>query len=219
MPPLPLGLTGNTFEAMFGSQQSMLELFILKRKIKGPCWLTVKNAQRVLQVNDRRSWCKHEIRVNNPKDIECTLDDLNKQSPPLIGLTLSIKTTRSQHNTTEIAMLSGLVQNKVQQDGPTNEERFQSFTMIRKLDQIPLPHDIHQKVKGKSTTVYSTEKQMLDSFVSKMHTMDPDLLVGHNLQGSMIEILLARIQMLRVPHWSRLGRFKRGSLPTRKNDG
>jgi DNA polymerase alpha subunit A len=41
MPPLPLGLTGNTFEAVFGAQQSMLELFILKRKIKGPCWLTV----------------------------------------------------------------------------------------------------------------------------------------------------------------------------------
>ena len=46
-PPLPLGLTGNTFEAVFGAQQSMLELFILKRKIKGPCWLTIKNANKV----------------------------------------------------------------------------------------------------------------------------------------------------------------------------
>lgn len=43
MPPLPANLTGNTFEAIFGSQQSMLELFILKQKIKGPCWLTIKN--------------------------------------------------------------------------------------------------------------------------------------------------------------------------------
>ena len=42
-PPLPANLTGNTFECIFGANQSMLELFLLKRKIKGPCWLTIKN--------------------------------------------------------------------------------------------------------------------------------------------------------------------------------
>ena len=41
--PLPSNLTGNTFECIFGANQSMLELFILKRKIKGPCWITIKN--------------------------------------------------------------------------------------------------------------------------------------------------------------------------------
>ena len=43
MPPLPGNLTGNTFEHIFGANQSMLELFILKLKIKGPCWLTISN--------------------------------------------------------------------------------------------------------------------------------------------------------------------------------
>jgi DNA polymerase alpha subunit A len=46
-PPLPANLSGNTFECLFGANQSMLELFILKRKIKGPCWLTIKNVQKV----------------------------------------------------------------------------------------------------------------------------------------------------------------------------
>lgn len=41
MPCLPANVTGNTFETIFGTNQSMLELFILKRKIKGPCWLTL----------------------------------------------------------------------------------------------------------------------------------------------------------------------------------
>ena len=58
MPPLPLGMTGNTFETIFGAQQSMLELFILKRKIKGPCWLTISNAVKVTQTDQKRSWCK-----------------------------------------------------------------------------------------------------------------------------------------------------------------
>jgi DNA polymerase alpha subunit A len=88
----------------------MLELFILKRKIKGPCWLTLTNVQRVTQLDQRRSWTKHEIKIESPKDATCTLDDLNKAAPPLVSLTFSCKMTRSQHNTTEIAMISCLVQ-------------------------------------------------------------------------------------------------------------
>lgn len=93
MPPIPQNLTGNTFEAVFGTNQSMLELFILKQKIKGPCWLTIKNATKVTDY--RRTWCKQEIRVTNPKDVACTIEDINKASPPLVGLTFNIKTTRS----------------------------------------------------------------------------------------------------------------------------
>lgn len=44
-PPLPATLRGDTFECIFGANQSMLELLLLKRKIKGPCWLTIKGAK------------------------------------------------------------------------------------------------------------------------------------------------------------------------------
>jgi len=58
-------------------------------------------------------------------------------------------------------MISCLIQNKVNQDGPTKEEKFQSFTLVRKLDQMPLPFDIHQKIKEKRESnikVINTEK-------------------------------------------------------------
>lgn len=111
MPPLPQGLSGNTFETVFGAGQSMLELFIIKQKIKGPCWLTIKNPSKVTDY--RRSWSKQEIRVDSSKDVVCTIDDLNKSSPPMTALTMSFKMTRSAHNTSEIAMISCIVQNKV----------------------------------------------------------------------------------------------------------
>jgi len=59
---------------------------------------------------------------------------------------------------------------------------------------------------------------MLETFISKLHLMDPDLLVSHNLCGSVIEVLLARISYLRINHWSRLGRMKRAQMPQRKFD-
>jgi DNA polymerase alpha subunit A len=71
----------------------MLELFILKRKIKGPCWLTITGAKKDGNVN--KTWCIHELCVNSPKDIVATVDDINRESPPLIALNMSIKTTRS----------------------------------------------------------------------------------------------------------------------------
>lgn len=99
-PPLPANLTGNTFECLFGANQSMLELFILKRKIKGPCWLTVKNVQKVGSNNSFKStWCKQEAFINSPKEVEITIDDINKASPPITCMSFSIKTTRSANNT------------------------------------------------------------------------------------------------------------------------
>ena len=59
---------------------------------------------------------------------------------------------------------------------------------------------------------------MLETFINKLHLIDPDLLVSHNLCGSVIEILLARISYLRINHWSRLGRMKRAQMPQRKFD-
>ena len=59
---------------------------------------------------------------------------------------------------------------------------------------------------------------MLDMFINKLHLIDPDLLVSHNLCGSVIEVLLARISYLRINHWSRLGRMKRAMMPQRKFD-
>jgi len=63
-----------------------------------------------------------------------------------------MKLTRSAHNTQEIALISCIVQNKINQDGPTKEEKFQSFTLLRKLDQQPLPFDLQQKVKQRRDT-------------------------------------------------------------------
>lgn len=71
----------------------MLELFLLKQKIKGPCWLTITGAKKE---NDfKKTWCKHELIVDNPKNVNATIDDLNKENPLLTGLCVSFKTVRS----------------------------------------------------------------------------------------------------------------------------
>ena len=93
MPALPPNLSGNTFDCLFGTNQSMLEAFILKQKIKGPCWLTIKNAVKVKDFN--KTWCKLEISVDNPKNVFASIDDLNREAPSLSGMCFAFKTCRS----------------------------------------------------------------------------------------------------------------------------
>jgi DNA polymerase alpha subunit A len=147
MPHLPGAMSGNTFETIFGTNQSMLELFILKRKIKGPCWLTISNAKKISADGNRSTWCRQELIVDSPKDVTCKPDDINKQAPPLTSVVLSVKITRSSHNTSEIAMISFLVQNKVNQDGVTDDKTYSNFTLIRKLDTLPFPPDLQNRIK------------------------------------------------------------------------
>lgn len=63
-PQLPLGLTGATFAALFGANQSPLESMVLKRRLMGPSWLAAKQPRKVTpeaQVRRQRGagggWC------------------------------------------------------------------------------------------------------------------------------------------------------------------
>lgn len=51
-----------------------------------------------------------------------------------------------------------------------------------------------------------------------MTQVDPDLLIAHNLCGGVFDLLLSRIQYLKINHWSRIGRLKKQSIPSKKFD-
>jgi DNA polymerase alpha subunit A len=59
---------------------------------------------------------------------------------------------------------------------------------------------------------------MIEAFIAKVFLVDPDLVVAHNLCGGMFDLLLARIQYLKVNHWSRIGRLKKTQIPNKKVD-
>lgn len=42
-PQIPTDACSPNIHKIFGTNKSIFELFVLKRKIMGPCWLTVKN--------------------------------------------------------------------------------------------------------------------------------------------------------------------------------
>lgn len=57
-PMLPANLKGATFSQIFGTHQSALENLLLAKRIKGPCWLKIKNP---IKASPPVSWCKFEV--------------------------------------------------------------------------------------------------------------------------------------------------------------
>ena len=88
------------------------------------------------------------------------------------------------------------------------------------MQDKPLPGDLEAKIKQRRDNIqtFTSERSMIEAFISRLYLLDPDLLVSHNLCGGVFELLLARIQYLKISHWSRIGRLKKANIPTKKFD-
>ncbi|XP_004417564.1 PREDICTED: DNA polymerase alpha catalytic subunit-like, partial [Odobenus rosmarus divergens] len=121
MPQLPQDLKGETFSHVFGTNTSSLEMFLMNRKIRGPCWLEVKNPQLL---NQPVSWCKVEAMVLKP-DLVNVIKDVGP--PPLVVMSFSMKTMQNaKTHQNEIIAVAALVHHKFALDKAPPQPPFQS---------------------------------------------------------------------------------------------
>ncbi|KAM4718751.1 DNA polymerase alpha catalytic subunit isoform 2-T2 [Anableps anableps] len=210
-PALPSDLKGTTFSHVFGTNTSSLEHFLLSRKIKGPCWLDIKTPQLMSQPV---SWCKVEALAVR-SDLVSVIKDL--PPPPITVMSISLKTVqnpKTHHN--EIVSLVALVHYRFHMDKAPPQPPYQThFCVISKPSDYIFPYDFKEAVRKKNVKVEmaTSERTLLGCFLAKMHKIDPDVLVGHDIFGFDLEVLLQRISVCKVPHWSKIGRLRRANMP------
>ncbi|XP_056155811.1 DNA polymerase alpha catalytic subunit [Lampris incognitus] len=210
-PALPSDLKGATFSHVFGTNTSSLEQFLLSRKIKGPCWLDIKTPQLSSQ---SVSWCKVEA-VALRSDLVTIVKDLSP--PPLTVMCISLKTVqnpKTHHN--ELVSLAALVHYQFHLDKAPPQPPYQThFCVVSKPNDCIFPFDFKEAVKKKNAKVEiaATERTLLGFFLAKMHKIDPDVLVGHDIFGFDLDVLLQRLNVCKVPHWSKIGRLRRANMP------
>ncbi|KAK2155699.1 hypothetical protein LSH36_233g04020 [Paralvinella palmiformis] len=213
-PQLPSDLKGETFSRVFGTNTSSLELFLLGRKLKGPSWIDIKMPQIS---NPAVSWCKIEAFVNKPDYIQVVKADI--PPPPLVLMALNLRTVPNpKTHQNEIITVSCLIHHQYHMDKPAPKPHFeQHFCTITKPSDCVFPFDFKENVSKQSKSmkidVMGSERAMLGFLLAKIHKVDPDLIVGHDIFGFDIDVLIHRITQNKVPHWSRLGRLKRAMPP------
>ncbi|KAJ1731543.1 DNA-directed DNA polymerase alpha catalytic subunit pol1 [Coemansia biformis] len=224
-PALPEDFSGNTFERAFGITYSALELFLLKRRIMGPCWLEVRGA-RAVDSHSRQSWCRLEYTADDPKRVGLVSDDAFASTglprvPPMTVMTLSLKTVMDQRaGANEVVAASMLVYHNMVLDDqtPAAQRAGEQRTLVRPPPGVPMPSDFvraaqMQSQRGLQIDAVRTEAALLSSLVAQLQRVDPDIVVAHNFYGFDLDVLLHRMRALRTDGWSRLGRLQRTQWP------
>uniref|UniRef100_A0AAQ5ZGX6 DNA polymerase n=1 Tax=Amphiprion ocellaris TaxID=80972 RepID=A0AAQ5ZGX6_AMPOC len=197
-PALPSDLKGATFSHVFGTNTSSLEHFLLSRKIKGPCWLDIKTPQLIGQPV---SWCKVEALALR-SDLVTVIKDL--PPPPVTVMSISLKTVQNpKTHQNEIVSLAALTHYGFHMDKAPPRPPYQTHFCVY-LSVCDFPDDVE---------IAGTERALLGFFLAKMHKIDPDVLVGHDIFGFDLEVLLQRLNTCKVPHWSKIGRLRRVNMP------
>ncbi|XP_022344658.2 DNA polymerase alpha catalytic subunit-like [Crassostrea virginica] len=221
IPPLPSDLEGETFSHVFGTHTSCLELLLIDSKMKGPGWLDLRLPQLV---NPPVSWCKMEVSLSKPEHLS-VVSDQQLTPPPLVVMTMNLRTLPN-HKThqNEIVAATCLVQESFSIDKPAPKTPFQQhFCVLTKPSDSLFPFDFREKLQkeGKKLRVemLPTERALMGFLLAKIHKLDPDVIVGHDIFGFDLDLILHRINANKVPHWSKIGRLKRTRPPKLSGPG
>ena len=151
LPAIPADTSGRTFSRLFGTHISCLERFVMKRDLMGPSWLDIMEPG---PVERNVSWAKIEVGTSNPKAIVKTEDP--PCAPPLVVLSLRMQTILNRKTqTNEILVVSALVHDGVNIDGPTlrPETKYTHFTVVRKLSNNLFPFDFRAVVSRRKVSM------------------------------------------------------------------
>ncbi|XP_076246805.1 DNA polymerase alpha catalytic subunit isoform X2 [Calliopsis andreniformis] len=214
-PAMPPNYSGPSIERVFGTTVNSLELLLIERNIKGPCWLDIKCP---LPTGVQTSWCK--IKVNCMKMENISVCSESQALPPLVTTTLNIRTSlNSKLQQTEVVMVAILIHHKYHVDKEPPKPPFQQhICLITHPRDTPWPRQAREMLSSISYTKvmkFDTEVDLLEELLKIVNITDPDILIGYDC-GFQFDILMHRIFTLKVSNWSRFGRLRRSAPPLMK---
>ena len=183
----------------------------------GPCWLKIEDADFGAIKNG--SHCKLEVLAEHPNMVSVLGDSDNLEAPPLTLMSLALRTCFNQkENKQEILAISARIYENMLLTDTTPAEKIpcRTFTIIRPHEQtFPMGFEQLAKNRNKGLIVLKkTEQEILSFFLAQVDVTDPDVILGHQLEGVDYSVLLSRLHEKKVHQWSRLGRLRRSQWPT-----
>eukprot|EP00737_Agarophyton_chilense_P002055 gb/GEZJ01002327.1/.p1 GENE.gb/GEZJ01002327.1/~~gb/GEZJ01002327.1/.p1 ORF type:complete len:1512 (-),score=223.04 gb/GEZJ01002327.1/:5194-9117(-) len=209
---------GVTFSRVYGTRTSSSESLCLKRKLRGPGWIRLKNAA---PSQAKVSHAKFTLTLSCPDDLLVPVDLATKDAPPVSALCVSTKTVlNNKTGAHEVVMISGLFVREVPLNGPLHDVALEpggthgtrDFVLVRPPDGMSLPfgfadHARSVLARGGGVEVLSSESALLNNFLTRLLRLDPDVIIGHRVMGFGLDVLLTRMNAKHCREWSRLGRL------------
>lgn len=183
----------------------------------GPCWLKIKDAD--FQALKNASHCKLEVLVDHPNMVASMSDGDSLDAPPLTLMSISMRTAfNARDNKQEILALSARIFENVSLTDTTPADKLpcRTFTIVRPNGSaFPLGFEGLAKRRNMGLIkMMKQEQEMLSFFLGQLDVVDPDVILGHQLEGVDYSVLLNRLHEKKTHQWSRLGRLRRSQWPS-----
>ena len=138
--------------------------------------------------------------------------------PPLTLMSIALRTSLNvKENKQEILLASARVYENFSLGDTTPAEKLacRTFSVMRPVaaQSFPLGFEAEARKQRGTIRLEKNEAMLLSSFLAKIQQFDPDVLIGHQLEGVDYSILLSRMRERKTPGWHRIGRLRRSEWP------
>ena len=191
-------------------------------------------------LNFLRTWSDYEISLDDFNNIEVLTKNNNNgvelPIPPMKIVSISTQSIRNKNGNELYCICCALKDGFHVEDvkGSNKVDDFQPLIFARKIDNklsifknekkeqivnidnIPDLNNIsklRQLLNVGNLYLANDEKNLLITFITKINSYDPDIIVGHNLNSKHLDLILSRISFYKSPNWTKLSHFKRGVIP------
>ncbi len=204
-PPLEIDFAGVKYHGIIGTTYKPSELVVIENKLMGPCWLEVEDA-RVNWGRHENSHCRLELSVDSVERI-IGLKPGEEEVPKFSMMSVSLIKDKTGDN--PIRIISALYTSNydveiVQPLVPTIP-----LVFVVVDDENKSKKQQFKQYFGEHISFYEREYALLSAFVQNIARLDPDLIVGHDVNNIFYEVIISRMQKLDIQLGSSLSRFKR----------
>ncbi|KAM0733007.1 DNA polymerase alpha catalytic subunit [Formica fusca] len=210
-PAINADYSGPAIERVFGTTVNALELLLIERKIKGPCWLDIKNISHTV---GRFAWCSQIVVTSDMNNI--SLCPQEKSKPPMVIATLNVRMSLNAKLQNEVVMVVVLIHHKYNVDKePPRPPYERQFCFVTHPRETPWPRQIRDaflKVANTEVIKCETESELFEELLTLMQKADPDLIIGYDC-AFQFDVLMQRMFALKVSSWNRMGRLKSTTPP------
>ncbi|XP_321134.6 DNA polymerase alpha catalytic subunit [Anopheles gambiae] len=212
----PLDKRYRTIAHIFGANTNVVEQFLLERKVKGPCWMELRNTT---PRETKSSWCKREVTV---PDISCVTLATDAAAtvtpPPLVFCSINVRSTL-RNNANEIVMITMLVNDRFSlAQPPPNPPFTRQYCGVTRPTNTVWPLNFNPADCKAKVTKCESERTLLSWFLSTFQVIDPDLVVTFDSEDFQLDLICQRLMTTKMALWSRIGRLKVKSPASRRVD-
>lgn len=210
LPPLEIDFEGNTYNGILGRTYKPAELFVIKNRVMGPGWLEVHNF-RVPNTKESSN-CQIEISVESMGDLQTT--KAIQEVPKFKAISVSLLRDREGDNGIKALVALYTPDYDIESVQTTVKTTPMAFVVLD--DKVKSKRDSFKSAFGESVAFFPREFAMINGFLQKVGRIDPDLIIGHDANNVFYEVLLSRIEILKIDQASNLGRCRRDQAEMRR---